>query len=183
MSLRLFAALDLPDDVADQLVPLMKHVPLAKWRPRENLHVTLRFFDEMQEPVADEIDFELSQIAEKAAPFEISLKAAGAFGGAEPHTLWIGIAENPALSKLAADCERAARRVGLKPESRKFVPHVTVAYLSGGAPLDAVHAFESKHGLFETAPFRVERLGLYSSITRKSAPSLYRLEAEYPFLG
>lgn len=183
MSLRLFAALDLPDEIADHLMPLMKDVPHAKWRPRENLHLTLRFFGDVQEPIADEIDFELSQIAESAAPFEIRLKAAGTFGGAEPHALWVGVSENPKLTKLAADCERAARRVKLKPEPHKFAPHVTLAYLSGGTPLDSVQAFEQRFGLFETPSFRVERVGLYSSITRKSAPSHYRLEAEYPLLG
>ena len=183
MSLRLFAAVDLPDNVAERLVALMKGVPHAKWRPRENLHLTLRFFGEVAEPVAEEIDSELSRVGDGTAPFYIQLKAAGTFGGAEPHTLWVGAAENPKLAKLAADCERAARRVGLKPEPRKFTAHVTLAYLSGGTPLDRVRAFESRLGLFQTEPFRVERFGIYSSITRKSAPSLYRLEADYPLSG
>ncbi|MEZ6024405.1 MAG: RNA 2',3'-cyclic phosphodiesterase [Hyphomonadaceae bacterium] len=182
MSLRLFAALDLPDDVADRLMALMKGVPGAKWRPRENLHLTLRFFGEVAEPVAEEIDSELAQAAERIAPFEITLKGTGAFGGADPHALWVGAAKSEALERLAAGCERAARRVGLKPESRKFAPHVTLAYLAG-AELSRVHAFETRLGLFETRPFRVERFGLYSSVTRKSAPSLYRLEAEYPLFG
>jgi 2'-5' RNA ligase len=182
MSLRLFAALDLPDDLAERLLALMKGVPGAKWRPRENLHLTLRFFGEVPEPVADEIDNELSQVADSTAPFELQIKGAGAFGGADPHALWVGAAEIPALKKLAADCERAARRVGLKPEARKFAPHVTLAYLSH-APLERVQAFEQRLGLFATQRFLVERFGLYSSVTRKSAPSLYRLEAEYPLLG
>jgi RNA 2',3'-cyclic 3'-phosphodiesterase len=180
MSLRLFAALELPDEIADRLMPLMQGVGGAKWRPRENLHLTLRFFGEVSEPIAEEIDSELQQIAFAAKPFELQLKGAGSFGGAEPHALWIGVAENAALTKLAADCERAARRVGLKPEALKFKPHVTIAYLSL-APLDRVQAFEARLGLFETAPFWVESFGLYSSVTRKSAPSLYRLEADYPF--
>ncbi len=182
MSLRLFAALDLPDDVAERLLALMKGVPGARWRPRENLHLTLRFFGEIAEPVADDIDAELALIAEANPPFELQLKAAGSFGGAEPHALWIGAAQSPALTKLAADCERAARRAGLKPEPRKFMPHVTLAHLNG-APLDRVRAFESRLGLFETRPFRADSFGLYSSQTRRSAPSLYRLEADYPLMG
>ena len=180
MSLRLFAAIAIPDSVAERLTPLMRGVSGAKWRPRENLHLTLRFFGEVTEPVDDEIDGELSLIS--AMPFELTLKSAGAFGGADPHTLWIGARESDALKKLAADCERVARRVGLKPEPLKFTPHLTMAYLSG-APLDQVQAFESRLGLFEAPPFLVESFGLYSSFTRKSAPSLYRLEAEYPLLG
>lgn len=182
MSLRLFAALALPDDIAARIMPLMKGVPGAKWRPRENLHLTLRFFGEVAEPVADEIDAELALAAEGVAPFELTLKAAGAFGGADPHTLWLGAAESPQLKALAAACERAARRAGLKPEPRKFAPHVTLAYLAG-ADLAHVHAFEARLGLFEAGPFSVDRFGLYASWTRKSAPSLYRLEAEYALLG
>lgn len=182
MSIRLFAAIALPDDVADRLLALQKGVPGAKWRPRENLHLTLRFFGEVQEPVAEEIDSALDEPSQRNAPFDLTLKAAGAFGGADPHTVWIGAEDNPALTKLAADCERAARRAGLKPEPRKFVPHVTLACLSG-AELGRVHAFESRFGLFETRPFRVESFGLYSSHIRKSAPSLYRLEADYPLAG
>jgi 2'-5' RNA ligase len=182
MSLRLFAALDVPDDVAERLLALMKGVPGARWRPRENLHLTLRFFGEIAEPIADDIDAELATIADTTAPFDLQLKAAGSFGGAEPHTLWVGTAQSSELMKLAADCERAARRVGLKPEPRKFMPHITMAHLNG-APLDRVQAFESRLGLFGTRPFRVESLALYSSHVRQSAPSLYRLEAEYPLMG
>lgn len=182
MSLRLFAAIAVPDDVADQLTALMKGVPGANWRPRDNLHLTLRFFDDVAEPVADELDAALDEIAARTPAFDLTLKAAGSFGKADPHALWIGAADTPALTKLAADCERAARRVGLPPETRKFIPHVTLAYLAG-AELSRVQAFEARHGLFQTPPFRVDSFVLYSSWLRKSQPSLYRLEAEYPLRG
>ncbi len=182
MSIRVFAALDLPDDVAERLLALMKGVPGAKWRPRENLHMTLRFFGDVPEPVANDIDAELGAVAETNAPFDLQLKGAGTFGGADPHALWLGARSTAELTKLAKDCEHAARRAGLKPESRKFTPHVTLAYLNN-APLDRVQAFEQRIGLFETRPFRIERFGLYSSQIRKSAPSLYRREAEYPLRG
>jgi RNA 2',3'-cyclic 3'-phosphodiesterase len=182
MSLRLFAALALPDHVAERLLALMKGVPGAKWRPRENLHLTLRFFGELAEPVAEDLDSALEEATRGIAPFEVRLKSAGSFGGADPHALWIGAAENEALKRLAAACEKAARRVKLKPERHPFTPHVTLAYLNN-APLDRVLSFERRLALFEAPPFQAESFGLYSSVTRKSAPSLYRLEAEYPLLG
>jgi RNA 2',3'-cyclic 3'-phosphodiesterase len=182
MSVRIFAALDLPDHIAERLMELMRGVGGAKWRPRENLHLTLRFFGEVPEPVADDIDAALSAVADSTKPFDLQIKGVGTFGSADPHALWAGVADNPPLMKLAADCERAARRSGLKPEPHKFTPHVTLAYLSH-APLDRVQAFIATHALYETPPFRVGRMGLYSSHIRKSAPSLYRLEAEYPFFA
>ena len=182
MSLRLFAAIAIPDDIIERLLALQKGVPGAKWRPRENLHLTLRFFGEVAEPVADEIDAALDEIATATGRFELKLKSAGAFGKEDPHTLWVGASESEALKKLAADCERAARRAGLKPETRKFAPHVTLAYLSN-SELGRVHGFEARLGLFKSRPFNVESFGLYSSWTRKSAPSLYRLEADYRLRG
>jgi 2'-5' RNA ligase len=182
MSLRLFAALSIPDDIAERLLALQKGVPGAKWLPRENLHLTLRFFGTVAEPVAEEIDSALEEVAAATPPFELQLKSAGSFGKDDPHTLWVGASESPPLMKLAADCERSARRVGLKPETRKFAPHVTLARLND-AELQRVQGFESRLGLFESRPFRVEALGLYSSWARKSGPRLYRLEADYPLLG
>ncbi|MFZ2029475.1 MAG: RNA 2',3'-cyclic phosphodiesterase [Vitreimonas sp.] len=182
MSLRLFAAIALPDDIAERLIAL-KGVPGAKWRPRENLHLTLRFFGEVSEPVGNDIDEALATIADETASFELQLKSAGSFGKEDPHTLWIGAGESAALKKLAADCERAARRLGLKAETRKFAPHVTLAYMSGASELSRVQDFEARLGLFESRPFEVESFGLYSSWTRKSAPSLYRLEADYALNG
>jgi len=183
MSLRLFAALDIPDSVAVRVMELMRGVPGANWRPRENLHVTLRFFGDVAENVAEDLDGELAVIAEATPPFEIALKGAGSFGGADPHALWLGVAESAPLRKLAADCERAGRRVGLKPETLKFTPHVTVAYLNSAVELSRVQTFEQGLALWGSPYFPVGGFGLYSSITRKSAPSLYRLEAEYALLG
>ena len=182
MSLRLFAAIALPDDIATRLLALMQGVPGAKWRPRENLHLTLRFFGEVDAPTADDLDAALANIAAAAAPFELQLKGAGAFGKDNPHTLWAGVGPSALLTKLAAACERAARRAGLKPETRKNAPHVTLAYL-GASELARVRGFEARLGLFETRAFRVENFGLYSSWLSKSAPSQYRLEAEYALRG
>jgi 2'-5' RNA ligase len=182
MTVRLFAALAIPDDVAARLLALQKGIGGAKWRPRENLHLTLRFFGEIAEPVANDLDEELARVADMTRPFALQLKSAGSFGKADPHTLWIGVGESPPLNKLAADCERAARRVGIAPAPRKFTPHVTLAYLSN-AELGRVQSFEARLGLFESPLFQVDRFGLYSSWIRKSAPSLYRLEAEYSLGG
>ena len=182
MSLRLFAALEIPDDVAERLLALMRGVPGAKWRARAHLHLTLRFFDEVREPVADDLDAALEDVGRGTALFELQLRGAGFFGGADPHALWAGVAPNGALKALAADCERAARRCGLKAEARKFAPHVTLAYVNG-ATLDRVIAFEKRVALFQSRPWAADNFVLFSSHVRKGAPSLYREEAVYPLLG
>lgn len=176
--LRLFAALAIPDDVADRVLAMQRGIGGARWRPRENLHVTLCFYGEVAEPVAEDLDVALDEVARGRGGFDIQLKGAGFFGKGAPHTLFLGVAENAALRVLAADCERAGRRLGVKLEARKFTPHLTLAYLIG-ADVSTVAAFEQSHALFASRAWAVEEFGLYSSQTRRAAPSLYRLEAAY----
>lgn len=179
MSLTLFAALAVPDGAAERMLALdAGRVPGANPRPRQNLHLTLRYFGDVQEPRIEALDEALSEIALRRSGFDVELNGPGAFGGADPHALILTVANNPSLMALAADCERAARRAGMKPEGRKYTPHVTLAYLAGASVSD-VMAFQRKHALMKPIRFRADAFGLYSSWTKKSAPNLYRLEALY----
>ena len=179
MSLRLFAALDLPDLTVARLLPLQRGVRGAKWRPRDALHLTLRFFGELDERWAEDLDDELGEI--RKAPFDVTLKGAGWFGRNDPGVLWIGVAENPALSALAEAVERAARRARLPPADRAFTPHVTLAYCTA-TPLEDAAKFAQRLALFETEPFIADRFFLFSSTPGKRART-YLPEAEYPLVG
>lgn len=181
MSLRLFAAVDIPDEIAARVQPLMRGVPGAKWRPRENLHVTLRFYGELTETVADDLDAELGEMARKHRAFDLRIKGAGFFGRETPHALWLGLSESEPLRALAADCDRAARRLKLPPPEHKFTPHMTVAYLSG-TTLDRVIAFEKRLALYEGEAWTADAFFLLSSNVRRNAPSLYSEEASYPLM-
>lgn len=182
MALRLFAALPLPDPIAAQIAPLQAGIPGAHWRARESLHVTLRFFGEVREDMARELDDALEGLAQAAAPFSLHVQGVGAFGREDPHTLWLGLGESAPLRALAADIERLARRLGHAPETRKFSPHITLASLRRADPA-RVQAFESGHALFDSPRWEVGGFGLYSSWLRRGEPSLYRLEADYQFSG
>jgi len=71
----------------------------------------------------------------------------------------------------------ALRRAGFALEKRKFVPHVTLAYLRG-ATQDAAMRYCAAHGLFSCGPFPVEEFHLYSSRLGNEA-SVYEIETSY----
>lgn len=179
MSLRLFAAIPIPESIADRLALLESEVPGAAWRTPEQFHLTLRFFGEIDEALARDLDGELGRII--AAPFEIRLAGAGSFGGREPTALWAGVEAPPDLVRLAAQCEKAARRAGLAPETRKYRPHVTLAYCRGASDHD-VALFQQDVGDFRTDSFWVDHFVMYSSWSTKTGSS-YREEAVYPLAG
>src|SRR5581483_5579749 len=111
--IRLFAALPIPPEIGQALARRQTGVEGARWRPLEALHVTLRFFGELREDVARDLDGELVQV--RGRPFDLELFGVGAFGdGPDIHAIWAGVAESEPLSRLAKACEGAARRVGLK---------------------------------------------------------------------
>lgn len=175
--IRLFAALEVPPDIAEGLSRRQQGLPGARWRPAEALHVTLRFFGEVSEAVAADLDQALSEI--RFAPLELSLEGAGAFGeGGDVRAVWAGVTPNAQLDELHQRCESAARRVGLPAEKRAYRPHVTLAYLRRPDP-DRVGAWIANHNLLKSPTFDVGWFGLYSSWLSKEG-SRYELEREYP---
>jgi 2'-5' RNA ligase len=179
MSLRLFTAIAVPSDIQDRLAAMQRGIPGASWRPKENFHITLAFHGDVDEAKARDLDLELSQIV--LPPMEVKLQGIGWFGGLEPNNLWIGAEPFRGLSELASKCERAAKRVGLEVEKRKFTPHVTLAYLRG-TPAKECAMFAQKLNLYKSAPFLVDMFYLYSSHLGKG-PSQYEEEAAYPLTG
>jgi 2'-5' RNA ligase len=175
--IRLFAALALPDDAADALEPFQQGLEGAAWRPREALHVTLKFAGDLREDLADDLDAELSRIG--GAPLVLDLAGAGAFGeGRDLYAVWARVTPTPALSRLARACEVAARLAGLAPEARAYTPHVTLAYLDRPAP-QAVARWLTFAESLRVPAVRLDRFGLYSS-WRGPDGSRYRLERSYP---
>jgi 2'-5' RNA ligase len=177
VSVRLFAALSLPDDLAERLTKLMQGVPGAKWRPKENLHLTLCFFGDVDEGAARELDAELEQV--RVRPFDLSLKGTGVFGGADPRALWMGSERPPELLQLNKACIRAAKRAGVGTERRAYSPHVTLAYLRD-PDRSRLARFIQRTALYETPAFRVNSFSLFSSWAGKKGPNDYVEEAVYP---
>ncbi|HEY9217019.1 MAG TPA: RNA 2',3'-cyclic phosphodiesterase [Phenylobacterium sp.] len=177
--IRLFAAVAIPPEIRAGLVRRQHSLDEARWREPESLHITLRFFGDVREDVAADLDIELAQAAGPA--FELELQGVGAFGeGPDIHAIWAGVEESAPLRQLAARCEQAARRAGLKPEKRHYRPHVTLAYLRRPDP-DAVAMWIQANNLLHSPPFAVDSFGLYSS-RLGSEGSSYTLEREYPLL-
>ena len=175
--IRLFAALPVPGEIAEGLARRQAGLPGARWRPAEALHVTLRFFGEMTEPAAAELDELLAAIRMPA--FDMTLAGAGAFGeGDHMRAVWAGVAETAELRRLAAKCETAAKRVGLKPEARTYRPHVTLAYLKR-AEAARTSAWVQANNLLHSPAWRADSFGLYSSWLGPDG-SRYDLERSYP---
>lgn len=174
--IRLFVALGLPDDLGTRLAGIRGQIPGARWVPRENLHITLRFIGEVDEAAAADIDTALARI--EAPAFDLALAGVGHFESrGRVRSLWAGVERGPALDHLQARIETACRRAGLPPEGRKFHPHVTLARCRD-TRTSRIAGFLAGHDGFRAPPFPVRSFALYSSALGRGGAA-YTREIEY----
>ena len=176
--IRLFTALEIPDDVAERLMRLQQGLDGARWIERPDFHITLRFAGDIPEDVASDFAEELEAVP--VEPFDIEIEGLGEFGGARPHTLWAGVRPSEPLRILQGRHESAARRIGLKPDTRNFTPHVTIARL-GRVETGAVYNFIRANSPFAAPAFTVERFTLFSA-RASTGGGPYVAEKHYPHI-
>ena len=157
---RLFTAIEIPDEIRDELHRLRLPLPGARWISPENYHITLRFAGDIDNAKAREFIANLAII--DVDGFELRITGLGVFGGDDPHSIWAGIEPNAKLDDLARAHEKAARNAGLAPETRTFRPHVTLARLKH-SNAEAVAGFLSRYSGYRSEPFFVTRTLLMSS--------------------
>ena len=143
--------------------------------PLQNMHLTLRFAGDISNAEADEFCNMLEDV--EVLPFELQQRGVGVFGGSKPHSLHALVPTSPELRRLHAVHESIARKASLKPETRKFAPHVTLARVRS-SPADAIRAYAEQHAGFTSRRFTVQRFVVLSSRpSRGGGP--YALEQAY----
>jgi 2'-5' RNA ligase len=167
---RLFAALPVPDAIADLLLDLEDGSDNLRWVHADQLHLTLRFIGEVDGAMAEDIAAALSSIAFDAFP--LRLHGTGCFTHRRHGALWAGISPREPAAALAAKVERAVQSAGIVPETRAFHPHITLARWSGSEPL--LQPWLARHAGLRSDDWMVRRFGLYESRLGKAGPD-YRL--------
>jgi RNA 2',3'-cyclic 3'-phosphodiesterase len=174
---RLFTGVEIPSDIGEALAMLRGGLPGARWITPDNYHLTLRFIGDVDDVIAQEIALMLGRV--RRASFDLHLQGLTSFGGRRPRAVVASVAPAQALLEVQAEHERLMQRIGLEPEGRKYMPHVTLARLRSSSSLD-VAEYLSARGLFRTPPFPVSRFVLFSS-RNSVGGGPYVIEASYPF--
>jgi RNA 2',3'-cyclic 3'-phosphodiesterase len=173
---RLFTGLEIPRHVADSLSMMRGGLPGARWIDPENYHLTLRFIGDIDDALARDIAGLLGRVQRRQ--FELRLDGLTSFGGRKPRALVASVAAGTPLFELQAEHERLLQRLGLEPEGRKYIPHVTLARLRETSSWQ-VADYLSARGHFRSAAFEVSRFVLFSSRASVGGGP-YVVEAAYP---
>ena len=98
----------------------------------ENIHITLRFLGNISPRLVEEIHGEMERI--DFAPFDVEIKGIGVFPNPRRiRVVWAGIRRGASeLGEIFNQLEPRLRRLGFKPDSKGFSPHLTIARVRTG---------------------------------------------------
>lgn len=173
---RLFAALEIPKDVAQSLSLLRGGLQGARWIDVENYHLTLRFIGDIDERTADDVLDAFDYVAKQE--FELQLNGIDIFGSKKPRALYANVIASPALNALQSAIDSQCRRIGIMPDGRKFTPHVTLARLRHVNPF-ALRDYLDARSNFKSTVFNVSNFVVMSSKNSRGGGP-YIVEERYP---
>lgn len=167
---RLFVAVRPPAAVRDALLDAMGGVAAARWQDDDQLHCTLRFIGEVDRHAANDIADALAALRHPAIAARL-----GTFGQftvrGRPNALWIGVEPVAALTTLHHKADHALARAGVAPDTRAFVPHITLARL--GRDAGPIGAFLAQPP--PVAAFDIADVTLFESRLTRTAAAYFPL--------
>ena len=184
--MRLFAALEIPSTVRENLAALLESLgavsPQTRWVRPQNLHVTLKFMGEVPETKLAATCSALAGVRSDQ-PVTLDFRGLGFFPNEKrPRVFWAGIDASPNLKTLAADLERAMEKLGIPREQRPFSPHLTLArFEPPGLPEKLRSAIQEKAAR-EFGSFRTNQYHLIESKLKPSGAEYTTLES-FPFVA
>ncbi len=162
--MRTFLALELPRPIVAYLTQvterLSRMTPGVRWVRNEGIHITLKFFGEVEESMPDRIRQEALPVVSRTAPFRASLKEIDAFPNTRRARVVVvsleeGVTE---MRQLFEALDPGFSRLGFEREARPFLPHVTLGRKKVPAPFPDGDPFP-----LERKEFMVEQAVLFKS--------------------
>jgi RNA 2',3'-cyclic 3'-phosphodiesterase len=129
--MRLFVALDVPEETHRVLGALMKSFGSvchgARWVRPEGIHVTLKFIGHIADEKLSDIQERLSQVSFRPS-IDVVFRKFGFFPNEKhPRVFFVGIEAGAQLAALAEEIESRLEPLEIAKESRAFQPHLTLA--------------------------------------------------------
>lgn len=157
---RLFVAIPCPEPIKDCLAPAMEGGPAGlRWVCEDDLHCTLRFIGSVDPVAVREIADSLCGL--HAPPLALAIDGVGVFDHRRRGALWARVRPVDPLRALHKKIDRRLVEIGLEPERRAYLPHITMARWSGGS-IDT-RGWAERHAGLRSAAVPIDRFTLFES--------------------
>jgi 2'-5' RNA ligase len=136
-------------------------IPGVRWMPEENYHITLYFMGNIPDSDQQELESQISQIAETTVPFSIQFDAFVSSGHpSRPSMIWARFHRTPAFTHLVGLLRTHCVRFTIQTPAvfADPIPHITLARTSRHGALKNLPEFKT------TIPdLNINQLGLWKT--------------------
>jgi 2'-5' RNA ligase len=170
--IRAFLAVDLPESYRAGLSAVQDYLKQSRadvrWTSVAGIHLTLKFFGDIEEPQVEALTAAASRITGATPAFTLGVQGVGVFPGPKsPRVIWLGFSgQTEILGQLVQSLEQACAPLGFPPEKRKFTPHLTLGRVRSSQGREALSRSLTTVTLPEFPEFQVGHLILFQSLLR-----------------
>lgn len=129
MKKRLFLSIVLPENVKSSFISVQFHHPDIRWTPKENLHITVAFFGDVEETMQAQLETKIENTCSLLPPFSLKFQEAifAPLGKRFSTMIWGLFQENEAFERLTQEMTKISKVFHLHISEKKQLPHVTLA--------------------------------------------------------
>lgn len=166
--MRLFIATTFPEAVLRELnervARVKSRLPPASWARPETQHLTFAFLAEQPESLVGEITPPLTEALQKIPRFEARVQSSGYFPNPRHARVgWAGLQPEAAFQSVAHAVREVVTKHGVQLDRADFKPHLTLMRMREGWPPASIDLFAKALKDYESEPFTVSEITLFSS--------------------
>jgi len=174
--IRSFLAIELPKTILKKIEEVQGDLKSThadvRWVNPEKIHLTIKFFGNIEESRIDPIFKAIEEPIQNTQPFSLRVRGVGAFPQMKnPRVIWMGLMDGKEIFTLfQKQIETQLEKIGFQPEDRPFHPHLTLGRMKSSRGKEELVERMEKYREGEFGTFQVERLVLFKSDLRPTGP-------------
>ena len=143
-----------------------------RWVNPEKIHLTLKFFGNIEESRIDPIFKSIEEPIRNTLPFSLKVQGVGAFPNLKnPRVIWMGLVDGrEILVSFQKQIETQFEEIGFQSEDRPFHPHLTLGRMKSSRGKEELVGRMERHKEEEFGDLQVERMVLFKSDLRPTGP-------------
>jgi RNA 2',3'-cyclic 3'-phosphodiesterase len=179
--IRSFLAIEIPVAILKEIKRVQGDLRSSRidvrWVDPEKIHLTLKFFGNIEESRIEPIVESIREPVQATLPFSLQVSGVGAFPHLKnPRVVWVGLIDKAAsLIPFQKEVEARLDQIGFPREDRPFQPHLTLGRAKSSRGKDELVGKMEKYKEEKLGEFPVEGLTLFKSELTPSGPIYTRL--------
>jgi 2'-5' RNA ligase len=178
--IRAFLAIDVDEDLKAKMYKIIKEFKQIdaniKYVDLENLHLTLKFFGDIDVEGIDLLSSKISKVVENFDGFNLKIKGCGAF----PNTnrikvIWLGIENDEIVKRLHDELDKEFVKLGFDKDKR-FSSHLTIGRMKSAKGKAKVKSTIEEFSDVKIGEMSVDRIVLKKSTLTPKGPIYEDLE-------